>query len=77
MRAVLKRGTSGITTRLGRAIQAGVAEGSLAIAGEPESVAESLYQLWLGASVMVKIVRTKQPFETAMITTRQILGLPP
>jgi TetR/AcrR family transcriptional repressor of nem operon len=76
MRAALQRGTSGIVTRLGRAIEAGVAEGSLAIKDDPLRVAQSLYQLWLGASVMVKIVRTLQPFETAMTTTREILHLP-
>jgi len=76
MRAALKRGTSGIISRLGRAIEAGVAEGSLAVAGDPYGVAQSLYQLWLGASVMVKIVRNLEPFETAMAMTRQILLSP-
>ncbi len=77
MRSALKRGTSAITDRLGRAIKAGVADGSLAIDGDPDCVAQSLYQLWLGASVMVKIVRHTKPFETAMTTTLQILHLPP
>ena len=75
MRAALKRGTSEIIHRLKHAIESGVAEGSLSIDGEPGSVAQSLYQLWLGASVMVKIVRNTQPFESAMMTTRQILHL--
>ncbi len=77
MRAALKHGTSGITQRLKTAIEAGVAEGSLSIDGDPDGAAQSLYQLWLGASVMVKIVRSAQPFESAMMTTRQILHLPP
>lgn len=77
MRQALKRGTSGIIDRLARAIEAGVAEGSLAIDDPPDGVAQSLYQLWLGASVMVKIVRSTQPFETAMRTTHQILHLSP
>jgi len=77
MRSALKRGTSGITDRLARAIEAGVAEGSLAISEDPECVAQSLYQLWLGASVMVKIVRNARPFATSMMTTRQILHLTP
>ena len=76
MRAALKHGTSGIIQRLEHAIESGVAEGSLSIDEEPGSVAQSLYQLWLGASVMVKIVRNTQPFESAMVTTRQILHLP-
>ena len=75
MRAVLKRGTSGITDRLGHAIEAGVAEGSLAVAGNPYEVAQNLYQLWVGASVMVKIARNTQPFETALAITRKILEL--
>ncbi len=77
MRAALKYGTSGITQRLKQAIETGIAEGSLSIDGEPAGVAQSLYQLWLGASVMVKIVRSTGPFESAMMTTRQILHLPP
>ena len=77
MRLALKQGTSGIVTRLKAAIDTGVAEGSLAIDDDAGSVAQSLYQLWLGASVMVKIVRSTQPFESAMMLTRQILHLPP
>ena len=76
MRAVLKRGTSGIIDRLASGIESGLAEGSLAISGTPYEVAQNLYQLWLGASVMVKITKSVQPFETAMSTTRQLLNLP-
>lgn len=76
MRLALRRGTAGIIDRLAGAIESGVAEGSLSIEGAPRDAAQSLYQLWLGASVMVKIVRTPQPFEMAMTATRQILHLP-
>ena len=76
MRLSLKRGTAGIVSRLAQAIAAGVAEGSLAIEGEADSTAHSLYQLWLGASLMAKIGRDGAPFDTAMHTTRQILRLP-
>ena len=75
MRAALKRGTSEIISRLSAAIETGVAEGSLSIDSDPTSAAQSLYHLWLGTSVMVKIARNSQPFETAMTTTRQILHL--
>jgi TetR/AcrR family transcriptional repressor of nem operon len=77
MRLAIKRGTSGIVSRLAAAIEAGVAEGSLTIKGDATGIAHSLYQLWLGASVMVKIERDVEPFKTAMITTRQILSLTP
>jgi TetR/AcrR family transcriptional repressor of nem operon len=77
MRLAIKRGTSGIVLRLARAIEAGVAEGSLAIDSDADSTAHSLYQLWLGTSVMVKIAREPKLFETALTTTRQLLHLPP
>lgn len=75
MRLALKRGTAGIIERLSGAIAAGVAEGSLTVEGEPRTIAEMLYHVWLGASLMAKIVRTDAPFEAAMGTTRRILGL--
>jgi TetR/AcrR family transcriptional repressor of nem operon len=77
MRLALQRGTEGIVSRLTRAIEAGVAEGSLGIDGDAAEVARSLYQLWLGASIMAKIARTVQPFATALETTRRILHLAP
>ncbi len=85
MRLALQRGTAGIVGRLAGAIEAGVTEGSLSIdrfadsdlRGDAETSAQSLYQLWLGASIMVKIVRNAAPFDTAMQTTRQILHLAP
>ena len=76
MRLALKCGTTGITDRLARAIGAGTAEGSLSVDGTPDAAAHSLYQLWLGASLMAKIERTTRPFETALATTRRILHLP-
>lgn len=76
LRAAMDRGTAGIISRLAAAIETGAAEGSLSVDDTPQRVAQSLYQLWLGASVMVKIVRNLQPFETAMTTTHHILHLP-
>jgi TetR/AcrR family transcriptional repressor of nem operon len=75
MRAALDRGTAGIIRRLADAIEAGVAEGSLAVKDEPRAAAESLYEMWLGASVMAKIVRGRKPFQSAVGATRQLLGL--
>lgn len=76
MRLALKNGTAGIIERLSRAIEKGVAEGSLTVEGDPSATAETLYHVWLGASLMAKIVRTDAPFEAALSTTRHILGLP-
>lgn len=75
MRAVLKRGTAGIIDRLAAAIEAGVADGSVAAPQDAYALGQSLYQLWVGASVMVKIARSLAPFETAMDSTRILLHL--
>ncbi len=75
MRAVLNQGTSAIIARLNAAIESGAADGSLTISDSPRTVAESVYQLWLGASVMVKIVRSTEPFDSAMAMTHRIIRL--
>jgi TetR/AcrR family transcriptional repressor of nem operon len=75
MRLALKAGTSGITVRLAGAVERGIADGSLSVAGSPAWLAEVLYQQWLGASVMVKIGRSTAPFDAAMAVTRQMLNL--
>ena len=75
MRLTLMSGTSGIISRLAQALESGVAEGSLVIDEKPGTVAENLYQLWLGASVMVKIVRNTDPFRSAMQMTRQVIRI--
>jgi TetR/AcrR family transcriptional repressor of nem operon len=77
MRAALQRGTTGITDRLARALDAGVADGSVTIQDPPDAVARCLYQLWLGASIMVKIARTARPFQDAVALTRRLLHTTP
>ena len=76
MRLTLKQGTAGIVARLAGAIEGGVADRSLTLEGDAGQVAESLYQLWLGASLMVKIARDTSPFDAAMKTTQHMLQLP-
>jgi TetR/AcrR family transcriptional repressor of nem operon len=75
MRGTLQTGTAGIIARLAEALEAGVEEGSLVIDDQPSRVAESLYQLWVGASVMVKIVRNTGPFDSAMSMTQKIIRI--
>jgi TetR/AcrR family transcriptional regulator, transcriptional repressor for nem operon len=76
MRQALKTGTAEIIGRLAVTIEAGAADGSLEVEGRADETAQNLYQLWLGASVMAKIVRDVQPFEAALQMTRRILHLP-
>lgn len=75
MRLALKSGTAKIIGHLESAIKAGVADGSLKVDTEANMLANNLYQLWLGASLMAKITRTKKPLENAMTMTRSLLNL--
>ncbi|AWK88666.1 TetR/AcrR family transcriptional regulator [Azospirillum thermophilum] len=75
MRAVLERGTAQLVRRVARAIEEGVADGSLSIEGDAMTLAQTLYQLWLGASLLGKITRDIQPLETALAATRRLLNL--
>jgi TetR/AcrR family transcriptional repressor of nem operon len=73
MRLALKSGTAGIIDRLAEAIERGNADGSLKTKLEPSSLAQTLYQMWLGASLMAKITRDMAPIHNAMATTRSLL----
>ncbi|WP_437513130.1 TetR/AcrR family transcriptional regulator [Sorangium sp. So ce1099] len=75
MRAALERGTRGVIERLARCIEAGRADGSLPAAPDAQAVAAALYQTWLGASLLAKIARHRAPLDTAMASTRHLLGL--
>lgn len=73
MRLALKKGTSAIIERMGRVIEGGVRDGSITSTRTPHHLAETLYQLWMGASVMYKITREGKPFDEAMAATEHLL----
>ncbi|WP_025290848.1 TetR/AcrR family transcriptional regulator [Sphingomonas sanxanigenens] len=73
MRTALKHGTSAIIARLSRVVAQGQADGSIEASRPPGDLAESLYQLWLGASIMAKIARSGDPFDAALAATDQAL----
>jgi TetR/AcrR family transcriptional repressor of nem operon len=74
MGAVLQRGTGAILERLTLCVEAGHLDGSVATTTPARMLAESLYQLWLGASLMVKVARSGGPFDSAMVTTQRLLS---
>ncbi|TDK25862.1 TetR/AcrR family transcriptional regulator [Arthrobacter crusticola] len=74
LRLALKSGTGAITGRLEKIIQAGLDDGSVTITDPVPVVAQTLYDLWLGASVMAKIQRTPAPMDNALTLTAQILN---
>ncbi|WP_346351252.1 TetR/AcrR family transcriptional regulator [Oceanimonas sp. AH20CE76] len=73
MRLTLKAGTGKIIGRIQDCIAAGVTDGSLPAESKPALLATSLYQLWLGASLLTKLHRDEQHMNQAMAMTRQLL----
>ncbi|WP_237285127.1 TetR family transcriptional regulator C-terminal domain-containing protein [Streptomyces niveus] len=61
MRLALEEGTSAIVDRIEHTIISGLEDGSLSVDGDPRDVAQTLYSMWLGASVMAKIQRSPAP----------------
>ncbi|RCG28483.1 TetR/AcrR family transcriptional regulator [Streptomyces diacarni] len=75
MRIALKEGTTAVIDRLERTIAAGLEDGSLTTDASARDTAQALYDMWLGASVLVKIHRHLGPLDTTMTVTRQLLHL--
>ncbi|MBH3368395.1 TetR/AcrR family transcriptional regulator [Pseudomonas carnis] len=74
MRSVLEAGTALIIQRITRCVEQGMADGSITSTQNAETLAESLYQLWLGASLLVKVRNTTAAFETALNTSKRLLA---
>lgn len=75
MRSALQRGTGRIVERLAVCIAEGVRDGSLHGIDDPQRTAATLYQLWLGATLLAKFRQNSEPFEWAMAATRELLHL--
>lgn len=73
MRLTLRDGTTRIIDRLARCIADGAADGSLP-ALEPLATAHSLYQLWLGASLLAKLSRDDSPLAQAWESSLTLLS---
>ena len=78
MRSTLQSGTRRIIGRLADCVEAGAADRSLsvrAVTADAAGVATTLYQSWLGASLLAKITHDRAPLDRAMADTRRLLGL--
>ncbi|MEK0164655.1 TetR/AcrR family transcriptional regulator [Phaeobacter sp. A36a-5a] len=75
MRAILQHGVESIVARLSDCLRGAQADGSLATSVDPDQTATTLYQIWLGASLMAHLSQDGAPVETAMSQT--LIMLPP
>lgn len=74
MRIALRDGTTQIVARLARCLREAVQDGSVPQATDPEAMALTLYEMWLGASLLAKLRRDGSSFEHALRATNALLG---
>ena len=74
MRQALATGMDGVIGLIAGAILAAQSEASVDISHSPEELAESLYAMWLGASLRSKAKRNTDALDIAYKQTEQILS---
>ncbi len=72
MRRILDDGVAAILARLTAVLRAG--DGSIVAVRDPAALAQTLYQIWLGASLMASLSRDALPFDTAMAASERLLS---
>ena len=70
MRQILNFGVRKLTERISGLIQAGQQDGSIPAHIDAEKMAQTMYQLWLGAALLARLARDKQPLYLALETTQ-------
>lgn len=75
MRLVLNQGVASLVTRIADVIDEGRADGSLPPGPPPQTVAQQLYQMWLGAALLAKLGRDKAPLRQALTATEHLLAV--
>ncbi|RYM52398.1 TetR family transcriptional regulator [Serratia proteamaculans] len=73
MRHALETGSARVIGHLQDTIERGIREGSLSIAMSPAATAETLYSLWLGASLRAKIRHSVAPLTSALESIELLL----
>ncbi|PXX45198.1 TetR/AcrR family transcriptional regulator [Undibacterium pigrum] len=75
MRLALQHGTDSIIARLADCMREGIIDGSLPADLDADHCALTLYQMWLGATLLTKMRRDMSALESAMLATRKMLKL--
>lgn len=76
MRLTLRDGTDRVVRRLALCLEEARADGSVTLTLEADAMALTLYELWLGASLLAKLRRDGSPFDHAQRSTELLLGAP-
>mgnify|MGYP001315113765 FL=1 len=77
MRLALRRGTDDIVQRIALCLQQCQNEGAVPARADTAALALTLYELWLGASLLAKLRRDGSAFEHALQSTQRLLDMAP
>ena len=75
MRQELLAGTQQIVTHLARILEQAQAVHEVILPTPPRAMAEELYQLWLGASLLTKLRRDDSALSAALLSSQRLLGI--
>jgi len=76
MSQILQRGVTSIVARLASTLEDGIAEGSIGPIADPAAMAETIYHMWLGASLVASLSHDDAPLKSAMRTTEGFILAP-
>jgi len=73
MRRTLNEGTGKVIARISKAIEEAVDSKELVISTNADALAQELYYMWVGATLLTKVSHTRDALECAMQATRKRL----
>lgn len=75
MRITLKRGTDKIINRIAQCVQEGIDNGELPAHLNAKNVTNEIYYMWIGATLLTKVNRSRDALESAMSSLKHRLNL--
>jgi TetR/AcrR family transcriptional repressor of nem operon len=75
MRLALKQGTQRVIKRIANLVQEAIDNGEVTLTDDAQTVAEEMYCLWVGATLLTKVNHTPAALEVAMNALRARLDL--
>lgn len=75
MRITLKNGTDRLIDRLTRFVAEGIAQGEFPAELDAKNVTAEIYYMWIGATLLTKVSRTRDALERTMHATKSRLAL--
>ncbi len=73
MSEILHKAVTAIISRLAETLEQGVAEGSIGPLDDPHVLAQTIYHMWLGASLVANLSHDNAPLSCAMRETQRLV----